>query len=716
MDINMGYIWNQLGKAFDAKIESKDTVEEANASKRLRQWSDILSGIVSGRLNFGTRKPTKYPVWVTPEVARGGFATGKAMAATDFNLSDDEQKAITLIGLPRTREALFVALISEEGRLWLQEILASRMYKIQCPEDAVLLVIAWLYENNRADEAAAILNEISTHGSELRFMPKLTAEPLKKTDLVHRYSANDIKNRLQKHKPNKKVETQREALQIWIPFVDKLFFHWLELLGDGCESPAPSQDWKNKAKELLQEYETLKKSHTLCKKYHNKKENLQIVIEATRCILYESRKSSSTTHREKRLKAADFSLGCRRDFQRFVLANKSHHRSITRARYAVDCYVKAHGKPTDSRLIEMRKEQQEKAALPAHSTIAKALAEKLPISDYGLADTESFLGGITIEGYGETNIPINICKIVRSAVAASMPELIKKGIVTSAEIVAEITPQLTAQEVGRAFASEDISMLMAETYNAFARRRSLLLLDLASQVRFDELPWVMPLLGNRQGGNFYVKTALRLAAYVINYFPGVILPNPLVAQLNMLYYLAGKGRPFMSELAADIFMGRFVKSFDDAAFAAAALLKGSVYERYYDLDYLGFANAYTEKYEAGTKQEKALLDSVVKEYMNKKPSKSTRYVVRNGMQIEYGQIYTTHNLATLIAENVKLEKSYEELATESFCYSMDLIIKSVKANIAIPPENRPKASRIFGASQGSADDAGQEGPLEGADA
>jgi len=31
-------------------------------------------------------------------------------------------------------------------------------------------------------------------------------------------------------------------------------------------------------------------------------------------------------------------------------------------------------------------------------------------------------------------------------------------------------------------------------------------------------------------------------------------------------------------------------------------------------------------------------------------------------------------------------------------------------------ENQPEVARIFGAKQGSAGDAGQEGPLEGADA
>jgi len=32
------------------------------------------------------------------------------------------------------------------------------------------------------------------------------------------------------------------------------------------------------------------------------------------------------------------------------------------------------------------------------------------------------------------------------------------------------------------------------------------------------------------------------------------------------------------------------------------------------------------------------------------------------------------------------------------------------------PENQPEAARIFGVRQGSADDAGQEGPIGGADA
>ena len=38
------------------------------------------------------------------------------------------------------------------------------------------------------------------------------------------------------------------------------------------------------------------------------------------------------------------------------------------------------------------------------------------------------------------------------------------------------------------------------------------------------------------------------------------------------------------------------------------------------------------------------------------------------------------------------------------------------ATIVVMSENRPEAARIFVARQGSADEAGQEGPLGGADA
>ena len=48
------------------------------------------------------------------------------------------------------------------------------------------------------------------------------------------------------------------------------------------------------------------------------------------------------------------------------------------------------------------------------------------------------------------------------------------------------------------------------------------------------------------------------------------------------------------------------------------------------------------------------------------------------MQIELAQIYTTHNLAALVAEEIRLERSYKELAYMAFDHSQRLIVRGMK--------------------------------------
>lgn len=650
MEINIGYVLNELQKSLAAKHESGDADSTAKADKRIRQWIDVLSGIKTGNLKIGTRKPTKYPVWVTPEVTRGGFATGKAAAAPLCFMPYEQQAALKL-GVPCVRNALFLALLSDEGLAWLRELLASRRYQIRFPEDAALFVVAWLHEKGREEDAAKILKEISQYAGELGFAPESALEPLGKTELVHRFSANDIRKRLKEYKVNLKIETQREAHQIWIPFMDRLVLHWLELFDNNSACPDglqyPSADWKTKAAALVKEYEILRAKHILCRKYHKEKENLRILLTAT----------------------SDF------------LSGNPNTPGYIRARHVVGCYVKAHGRPGEERLTALRRKQAQNAALPAHNSIANALADRLPASDVGLSNTEALLFPISPEGHGDTPIPRKICTIVRSAQAASIPELVELGIVPSVEIMAGLTPQLTAMEISRAYADEDVGLLIAETYKAFTRRRSLLLMDLSSQVRFDELPWVKPMIGERLNPECYISAALRLAAYAIGFFPGTVLPNPLVEQLNALYWLAGKQRPFLAELAADIFTGHFTQKFDDAAFTAAGLLGGTLYERYYGIDYTRFEKRPAAASVSGKSQETpdSLMDLVVEEYMDINNMHSQNFVVNNGMHIECAQIYTTHNLAALVTENIKLECSYEELACKAFDLSLRLTVRSIKA-------------------------------------
>jgi hypothetical protein len=100
MEINIGYIFRQL--------------------KKSERWLDVLRGIEDGTLDIGSRTPTSFPGWVTPEVLHGGFATGKAPA--EGPLAEDEIALLQQIGAdvsdaPAGRQAIARRLLSETGPL-----------------------------------------------------------------------------------------------------------------------------------------------------------------------------------------------------------------------------------------------------------------------------------------------------------------------------------------------------------------------------------------------------------------------------------------------------------------------------------------------------------------------------------------------------------------------------------------------------------------------
>lgn len=203
--------------------------------------------------------------------------------------------------------------------------------------------------------------------------------------------------------------------------------------------------------------------------------------------------------------------------------------------------------------------------------------------------------------------------------------------------------------------------LMAATSVAFQKRRSVLLLDLTHQVRLHELPWVRAVAVHRNGSKVAAEAArkvlVQLAELALGAFPATILPNSLVSELSALTGQAGMDAPFVEELAADIFMGTFTPKYQRAAEVAAALLRGTLYQRYYGIelevvlelpegDADGFADLCRRR--AGVPGDQ-------------------RSVAANGMVIEQAQILTTHNLATLVGTlGVAPADGWGELATRAF--------------------------------------------------
>jgi hypothetical protein len=257
---------------------------------------------------------------------------------------------------------------------------------------------------------------------------------------------------------------------------------------------------------------------------------------------------------------------------------------------------------------------------------------------------------------------------------APVDELVERGLIRSGEVLAQVLPQLTAQLRAANLADAELRRVYAATYAAFRRRRSLLLVDLAHQVRLEELPWVAALDAQRTktlGARVAARQALeRLVVLDLVSFPQTLLPNKLVTEFQSLGVEARLSLALTEELAADIFMGTFTNKFAVAAKAAARLLTGTLYARYYalpvaQLDALALVKGQPAAGFAALCAERA------------GPGKGS--VAQNGRVIEQAQVLTTHNLATLF-DQLALAQAVpvEALARRCFTWVVQALARPPK--------------------------------------
>ncbi|NEA51704.1 hypothetical protein G3I35_36920, partial [Streptomyces sp. SID10815] len=313
----------------------------------------------------------------------------------------------------------------------------------------------------------------------------------------------------------------------------------------------------------------------------------------------------------------------------------------------------------------LRRRQTAQAALPSHHALAQLVLRRLAVlpQETGVGEVGPLLAAVSEEESRASGlpagaaVPATIGQVVESALSAPLGTLVERGVVPSAEVLAELVPQLVAATTAQAYGEETLRALMTANYRAFRDRRSLLLLNLERQVRVEELPWVRAVSGQRSAaaGEPDDEGALavlrQLGELAVRAFPGTILPNPLVREFGVLERQGDLGAPFVEELAADIFMGTFSPKFLKAARIAGELLRGSLYERYYGVDYAAIRNlaiveggtALTRAHGARTSPGFARLCA---ERAGTRPRSWS--VAANGTVIEQAQILTTHNLATLV--------------------------------------------------------------------
>lgn len=651
------YVQYQLAKALTAASSAKEQGALTNANKRIRKWIDVVEGTRTGQVSVGSRTPVRgFPAWVTLEVATGGFATGRALAGGD--LLTHELQLLGSLGLKsnesQARHTLNWYLLTEHGLSWLSSVLDSGKFEIDVPEEAALLVVSWLAMNGQNEAARDLVAEISPYFSTLRFYPRPSDEPRHFDGSICAQPVFQAINALSMVRTPETLAKQIETVGVWLPLYDRLVQVWLETvdgetpqvqLEDG-DHPCPTSgepwplcggwpcrvmgsDWQSRAQLLLNEIDKAKDQHSKSSYPKKAKASFAQLVDFLRVFLKKPKKLSG--------------------------------RDVGRIRLILARYVTKHGLPSSGKLKEQRTGQEKQNEITVYVDLAAVLMERLKNfpGSRGLPKIAPTLEPVSESESAGFNaqagaaFPEHLARKVRRSLEAPLDQLVDKGVLASAEAIGGVLPQLTASVKAAAMKEPELQQLFADTYLSFRNRRSLLLLNLESQVGQHELPWLECLEKVRGDSEATRSAALdvlgRVVRIVVKAFPQTVLPNKLTRELRSLASDAGLSIPFTDEIAADIFEGRFSPKYLQAAKLAGDSLSNTIYSTYYGINYAEVAGLEKTTRTGLFRQSKRT--SSFASYCAKRAGArlGTWIPAENGRVIEQQQILTTHNLVQLLS-------------------------------------------------------------------
>ncbi|WP_409186766.1 hypothetical protein F9C11_22000 [Amycolatopsis sp. VS8301801F10] len=645
-----GYAYGQLARAVRTALSAKDSAARRRAGAKASQWQDVLTGMADGSLRIGSRVPVAgTPAWVTLEVAHGGFATGRFLAEVPLSPAE---AALCADGPGTTdRERLNLWYLTDAGLDTLRAMLAAESYRIELPEDAALPTVAWLLDHGHAEAALDLIGELRPYLPRLRLAPLPGAAPRPAGALVRLSTVGEVRDSLRSARTRPAIAAMLETLQVWHPLFDRLVALWCDtvegelprLAETGVTGGWPCRtwpaDWSQRRAEWLADYASASAQHTASTAHTHPKSNF------------------ARLHRAL--------LACEHD------STELTGRDVGWIRRALANTITKHGEPGSEPRAALRALQASVAARPTHAELAAALSERL---DRFPAD-----GGLpSLEPVAE-DAPAHLVAKVARALEAPIEELVARNVITSADVLATVLPQITAQLLAANFADEQLATLYAHTYAAFRRRRSLLLLDLENQISIEELPWVRaidPLRTRRPDtARAARQTLAQTVLLALNAFPQAILPNTLVRELGALAKQAGLPMPLVEEVAADIFMGTFTAKWRTAAELTSRTMAGTLYARYYDLPESWPSAPPRRRFRAlAIRTADDFADLCAARAAEAQPTrKILRSVAANGTVLEQSQILTTQNLAVLVHTldlRTRLAASAPQLAAESLTWTV----------------------------------------------
>ena len=476
------YALGQLQRAVTRATSSDDAADRERALENVRRWQDVLTGMASGRLSPGSRTPVAgTPAWVTLEVAHGGFATGRYVAEAPLS----EREAARLAGLPAGvpgesgREQLNLWYLSDAGQGELLAALRSGRYRVEVPEEAALGVAVLLLDLGCPGQALDLVAELRPLMHRLRFTPHFEPVPRPSGTAVRVVPAGEAARSLRAVRTPPQLAAMRETLGVWNPLYDRLAALWCSTV-DG-ELPS------------LDEAGTVRGGWP--------------------CRAFAGRLGSRARALARRLRArppgpqAGRHAHPRSNFSRLHAAllacpdgsGALSGQEVGWIRRALANTVTRHGAPGSGARAALRAVQASAAAAPEHAALAQLLARRLDRypADGGLPSLDPVTSAVSEQdGDGVpvgTPIPGNLLRKAARALEAPPEELVRRGVITSGDVLAAVLPPLTSRLMADGISDPVLAGLYEQAYAAFRRRRGLLLLNLEHQVRFAELPWVAAL-------------------------------------------------------------------------------------------------------------------------------------------------------------------------------------------------------------------------------
>ncbi|HEX8702586.1 MAG TPA: hypothetical protein VF815_27380, partial [Myxococcaceae bacterium] len=641
----------QLRRALAASLNHPEASVRARALAKVERWQAVLEGLAKGSLAVGSRQPVAgIPTWVTLGVAHGGFATGQLLAGGPLEPHERERLA-TLPDMPgaATERFRLNAWYLSDGQRELAEALRSGCYRVHLPEEGALLMVTWLLGRGEVDPALELIEKLQPLTDRLRFYPVPDPRPFSPSAVVRLQPVSKTVEQLDEVQPRPQIVKMNETLRVWNRLYDRTVALFLETVqgelpsletqnGELVRRPDGQpraqggwpcklwpEGWNERARQVLQDYRTERQQHTTSGKPDHPKGNFS------------------------RLRG--FLERCVADPRSLT------GRDVGAIRKILASYVTRHGAPGSEQLRRVREAQAQMAERPTGKELAMLMAGRLRglPGDEGLSTLDIATAPVSQDESAKTRvtagypIPPQLVTKVERSLEAPIDQLVERQVITSSEVLATVLPQITSQVGAAGIEDPDLRRLYAAVYAAFRRRRSLLLLNLESQVRLDELPWVAamrPFRKNKLGAQGLARQTLeQISALAITSFPQTILPNKLLQEMSALSKEADLKLPLVEELAADIFMGEFSMKFLEAARTAAKLLQGTLYARYYGIPVVHLLKL-DDRAERWGKDISPGFAALCTE--RAEPKKAGRWsVARNGTILEQSQILTTHNLAVL---------------------------------------------------------------------